>query len=122
MSHRYLPEVVSASTDSPASRTLVLHVAPELGYFAGHFPGMPLLPGVVQVDWATRLGRQHLQISGEFASLDNLKFQSVIFPGATITLALEWNPASGRLEFSYSQDGRTLSSGRVHFRVRQEAS
>ena len=112
-----LPDTVALRDDGPGRVVLTLHVLPSLEYFAGHFPGLPLLPGVVQVDWAVRFGQQHLGARGDFVSLDNLKFQSMIFPGATVELALEWQAESGRLNFAYTQDGQPLSSGRICMRV-----
>ena len=111
-----LPEVITSHIENNGRLVLTLHIQPELDYFAGHFPGLPLLPGVVQVDWAVRLGKDHLGLNGDFGSLDNLKFQSMIFPGATVALMLEWQAATGRLNFEYRQGEQVASSGRISFR------
>lgn len=110
-----LPEILATHEDGPSRLVLTLHVQPALDYFEGHFPGLPLLPGVVQVDWAVKFGKAHLQVQGDFVSLDNLKFQSMIFPGTTVTLTLEWQGESGRLHFDYRQGEQPLSSGRICF-------
>ncbi|HWT54903.1 MAG TPA: hypothetical protein VN066_08840 [Rhodocyclaceae bacterium] len=110
-----LPEVLAIHADGTDRLVLSLHVQPALEYFEGHFAGLPLLPGVVQVDWAMRLGRRHLPVCGDFFSLDNLKFQDMIFPGAKVALALEWHAANGRLSFDYRQGDQPLSSGRICF-------
>jgi 3-hydroxymyristoyl/3-hydroxydecanoyl-(acyl carrier protein) dehydratase len=117
----WIPEIIARSEEGAGRLRLTLAIRPDLTYFSGHFPGLPLLPGVVQVDWAARFGREYLQASGEFLSLDNLKFQAVIFPGATLELELEWQPASGRLVFAYSQNGQPMSSGRLSFRTQGAA-
>ena len=39
---------------------LDLAIGPELIYFQGHFPGYPVLPGIVQIDWAVQLADQYL--------------------------------------------------------------
>jgi 3-hydroxymyristoyl/3-hydroxydecanoyl-(acyl carrier protein) dehydratase len=116
-----LPQVSASHTDDTKRLVLTLHIHPELDYFVGHFPDLPLLPGVVQVDWATKLAREHLQIHGEFVSLENLKFQAMILPAATVTLTLEWLPDSGRLNFEYRQADQPLSSGRMCFKARGTA-
>lgn len=116
-----LPEVIASREDGPGRLELTLCIQPGLEYFSGHFPGLPLLPGVVQVDWAMRLGRELLSASGDFLSLDNLKFQAMIFPGVTITLMLEWQAASGRLSFEYRQGEQPLSSGRISLRTGEAA-
>jgi 3-hydroxymyristoyl/3-hydroxydecanoyl-(acyl carrier protein) dehydratase len=46
---------------SGASATYRLRVPPTLEHFRGHFPGFPILPGVVQLDWAVRFGRLHFE-------------------------------------------------------------
>ena len=82
--------------------------------FAGHFPGLPILPGVVQVDWSVKLGRERLGLAGEFAAAENLKFLSIVRPGAHLTLALELLDTS-RLRFGYSSRSRKYSSGTLVF-------
>lgn len=119
--NRWTPEVVAKSVEGVGRLRLTLAIQPDLEYFCGHFPGLPLLPGVVQVDWAVCYGREHLQAGSEFVSLDNLKFQAVIFPGTTLDLVLEWHPDSGRLTFAYSQHGQPMSSGRISFRTQEAA-
>lgn len=108
-----LPEIIAQRDDGADRLTLTLRIQPELDYFVGHFPELPLLPGVVQVDWAVRFGRELLQARGDFVSLDNLKFQAMIVPNATVQLALEWQAASGRLNFAYTQGETVMSSGRI---------
>ena len=59
-------------------------VPADLPFFEGHFPGHPILPGVVALGWllagAERLAGRKI----EAAELVNVKFQVVILPGATL--------------------------------------
>lgn len=98
-----------------AGQDLRLFIDPALPQFEGHFPGHPILAGVVQLEWAERFGRERFGISGEFAGLEALKFQHVITPGQHITLSLAWTP--GRLEFRFHAAERQFSSGRLQFTV-----
>ena len=41
---------------SGPGETFTLAIGADLIAFRGHFPGNPVLPGVVQVDWAIRFG------------------------------------------------------------------
>ncbi len=83
--------------------------------FAGHFPGHPVLPGVVQVDWAIRLGQATFGDLGTFARITQLKFLRPIGPSDSITLVLSHDPERRLLAFSYEGDEGRRSSGTVGF-------
>lgn len=93
---------------------LRLHVPAELAYFPDHFPRFAMLPGVVQLDWAIALAREHLALRGEFRKLLNLKFQHPILPGNEVALTLA-QPAQGEIIFAYRCAERTCSGGRIVF-------
>jgi acyl-coenzyme A synthetase/AMP-(fatty) acid ligase/3-hydroxymyristoyl/3-hydroxydecanoyl-(acyl carrier protein) dehydratase len=95
--------------------TLQLHVPPDLLYFDGHFPEAPILPGVVQVDWALALGRQYFDLPAHFRGLQALKFQRVVTPGATLTLELENDTQKNALAFRLHSANGQHASGRILF-------
>nr|BFD39224.1 acyl-CoA synthetase family protein [Pseudomonas sp. FFPRI_1] len=92
---------------------LRLAIPPDLAYFSGHFPATPVLPGVVQVDWALALGQQLLQLPGRFAGMEVLKFQQLVRPGDRIQLNLRFDAQRQKLYFAYLNDGAPCSSGRI---------
>ncbi|MGE8351780.1 MAG: AMP-binding protein [Pseudomonas protegens] len=92
---------------------LQLAIPPDLAYFSGHFPATPVLPGVVQVDWALALGRQLLDLPGRFAGMEVLKFQQLVRPGDRIQLNLRFDVQRQKLYFAYLNDGAPCSSGRI---------
>jgi len=106
------PEVLE-QTETDGEWSLQLSVPPDLAYFSGHFPKAPVLPGVVQVEWALNLGRQLLNLSGAFAGMEVLKFQQLVRPGDEIQLHLRFDPERGKLYFAYRNDTATCSSGRI---------
>lgn len=107
-----LPTLLNRSC-APGVFTLVMD--PELTAFQGHFPGNPILPGVVQVDWAVRLGTEAFGDLGRFRAIEHLKFLDLIRPGETLELHLDFDPALGRLRFSYLAGAARKSSGVIRF-------
>jgi len=110
-----LPEVTLVSSEMEAIRVFSLKVPKELDYFKGHFPAMPLLPGVVQVHWAMHYASQQFLIQGEFLRLDNLKFHAVIMPETQLQLQLQLHADKSCLDFTYSGTQKKYSAGRVVF-------
>jgi acyl-coenzyme A synthetase/AMP-(fatty) acid ligase/3-hydroxymyristoyl/3-hydroxydecanoyl-(acyl carrier protein) dehydratase len=93
--------------------SLQLAVPPDLAYFSGHFPKTPVLPGVVQVDWALSLGQQLMKLPAKFAGMEVLKFQQLVRPGDEVQLHLRFDPERGKLYFAYRNETATCSSGRI---------
>ncbi|WP_460154892.1 AMP-binding protein [Pseudomonas sp. S1_F04] len=114
-----VPEVLEhVETDGEWSLQLV--VPPDLAYFSGHFPTAPVLPGVVQVDWALSLGRQLLDLPPRFVGMEVLKFQQLVRPGDEIQLHLRFDRERGKLYFAYRNDTAACSSGRIVLGERDE--
>jgi 3-hydroxymyristoyl/3-hydroxydecanoyl-(acyl carrier protein) dehydratase len=107
-----LPEILSSTADGPGA-TYRIRVPPALEHFKGHFPGFPILPGIVQLDWAVRLGRRHFQGLSDSTGVDNFKCQALVFPDAELTLDLRRDETG--LHFRYYDAQRTYSSGKILF-------
>ncbi|MGO2768291.1 AMP-binding protein [Pseudomonas taetrolens] len=107
-----LPEVLS-QTEDDGQWTLTLGIPPDLAFFSGHFPKTPVLPGVVQVDWALNLGQQLLVLPPRFAGMEVLKFQQLVRPGDQLELTLRFDPERSKLHFAYRNANAACSSGRI---------
>ncbi|WP_249678202.1 acyl-CoA synthetase family protein [Pseudomonas abieticivorans] len=90
-----------------------LMVPPDLACFSGHFPQAPVLPGVVQVDWAMALGQQLLALPPRFAGMQVLKFQQLVRPGDQLLLTLRFDAERGKLYFAYRRGTAACASGRI---------
>ena len=109
---RPVPRLLDRGTDRVA---LELELDPSLRVFDGHFPGVGLLPGVAQVDWAIAFGRESFPLPPLFRRLDVLKFQRPLRPGMVVQLVLTWRAAAGALGFTYTSPQGVHASGSVVF-------
>jgi 3-hydroxymyristoyl/3-hydroxydecanoyl-(acyl carrier protein) dehydratase len=91
---------------SPASWTVpVDHPA-----FAGHFPGRPIVPGVVLLDRTLTLVAAALDCPVAGFSIANAKFLSPVGPGET--LEFSWQTTStGAIRFDIASAGRAVATG-----------
>jgi 3-hydroxymyristoyl/3-hydroxydecanoyl-(acyl carrier protein) dehydratase len=95
------------------SAEIELVVPDDLHFVRGHFPGAPIVPGVVQIKWAISLARRYLAIGDGFTAMENVKFQRVMTPRSRVTLTLEYAAAARKLRFSFAAAEARYSSGRV---------
>nr|WP_295374607.1 AMP-binding protein [Pseudoxanthomonas sp.] len=94
---------------------LELDLEPDLAVFDGHFPQATILPGVAQLDWAIRFGREAFALPPRFLRMEALKFQRVARPGDRIRLHLQWAVDKNTLAFQYTSAHGPHASGRVVF-------
>jgi 3-hydroxymyristoyl/3-hydroxydecanoyl-(acyl carrier protein) dehydratase len=78
--------------------------------FAGHFPGQPIVPGVVLLDHAIHLAGQWQQRPAATWRVDSAKFFHPVGPGEALCFRLS-RKASGALAFKVSEGGRDVASG-----------
>jgi len=109
-----LPEVLSEQR-ADDSLVLDLHILDTLVYFPLHFPELPVVPGVVQIDWAIRFARERFPLAKRFRRMEVVKFKDLIRPRQRLQLHLRYHAEEGRLQFAYRQDHHEYSSGRVYF-------
>jgi 3-hydroxymyristoyl/3-hydroxydecanoyl-(acyl carrier protein) dehydratase len=109
------PVVVARRVQAGAAE-VDLVVPHDLRYFEGHFPGAPVVPGVVQIKWAIGFARELFGACREFGGMEAVKFQHVMQPGARATLKLDYAEESGKLRFSFEHDRTRYSSGRLLLR------
>lgn len=107
-----LPELLQQHQEG-LEHVLQLFVPHDLAHFSGHFPKAPVLPGVVQVEWAMHLARQLLELPERFAGMEVLKFQQLVRPGDTLHLTLRFDAQRGKLHFAFRHGDAPCSSGRI---------
>ena len=77
-------------------------VRAEDPWFAGHFPGRPVMPGVLIVEAMAQAGAVAVLIEEQnrgkiafFAGIDDCRFKRVVSPGEALTLTCEIDTVRG---------------------------
>lgn len=78
--------------------------------FAGHFPGTPILPGVVLLDVALRIIAEAYQLALDHCEIGSAKFLSPVSPGDTLAFHHE-RLSSGTIRFEIRSAQTTLATG-----------
>ena len=78
-------------------------------YFDGHFPGLPVLPGVAQIELVMRFAARHLEASVALSGIRRVKFTNFVRPDAPLLLKLEKNGKTITFSLS-SRDGEKMYS------------
>jgi 3-hydroxyacyl-[acyl-carrier-protein] dehydratase len=90
--------------------------APDHPAFAGHFPGQPIVPGVVLLDAVVHSVMQALRASTSGnevkkpCQISSAKFLSPVGPGETLTIAYT-SSDSGSIRFDISSGNRKVATG-----------
>jgi len=104
-------------------------VRPDEWYLAGHFPGRPVMPGVLIVDAMAQTGAVAVLSEPEnagrmalFAGIDNVRFKRIVEPGDELELICELERVRGpigRGVASARVDGELAARGTLTFAVEQ---
>ena len=99
-------------------------------FFGGHFPGLPVMPGVMQVEalaqtMAVYVARQpgFGDRIGLFAGIDELRFKRVVVPGDVLRLEVTMEKLGGRFGRGRgvaSVDGEVACEGLLSFIIPRE--
>jgi len=95
-----------------------LKIAPDHPSLAGHFPGQPIVPGVVLLDLvisalAQQAGFTELIEAPGMLAISSCKFLAPVLPGANLSLALTLELASKSVAFRLEQTGQLVASGSI---------
>lgn len=104
--HRYPMLLVDriVEIDAPHRIVGIKNVTINEPFFQGHFPGHPVMPGVLIIEAMAQVGGMLLMYQFEerenkvvyFLGLDNVKFRRPVIPGDQIRFELEMLHMSGR--------------------------
>lgn len=96
-------------------------------YFAGHFPGEPVMPGVLTIEALAQVGAVVIlscpQFKGKtayFAAINNARFKQKILPGDVVMLEVEMIKQKGPIgigKATATVDGKVAVSAELTFAI-----
>ncbi len=100
--------------------------------FTGHFPGNPIMPGVLICEALAQAGAVMLLSMpenkgklGVFTGINNFKFRRQVVPGDTLTLTAElvmYRHGMGKANVEASVEGQVAAKGEISFAVVENAA
>ena len=117
--------------DADAKRIVgIKGVAATEWFFQGHFPGLPVVPGVIQVEALAQTMAVYVakqpgfgERIGLFAGIDDCRFKRVVSPGDTLRLEMTMEKLGGRFGRGRgiaSVDGETACEVTLSFIIPNE--
>ena len=98
-------------------------------FLAGHFPGRPIMPGVLMVEGLAQTGAIIVLTLEEnrgkmvlFGGIDDVRFKRIVQPGETLEYVCELETVRGPLgkgKFRATVDGQLAVRGALTFAVEQ---
>ena len=114
----------------PGERVVALkHVRGDEWYFRGHFPGRPVMPGVLIVEAMAQTGAVAVLSEEEnrgrialFAGIDDTRFKRIVEPGDELQLECTLEQVRGPIGKGRARatvDGQLAARGTLTFAVEQ---
>lgn len=130
--HRYPFLLVDGVTKIEGNKiTAFKNVTINEPYFQGHFPGHPIMPGVLQLETIAQVAGilmlRQAENAGQiayFMAADDVKWRKPVLPGDVLVVEVEMMKMRGKLGKAKGickVDGEIVSEGEVTFMLRGES-
>jgi len=128
--HRYpmllVDRILEVSEDGKSCKGLK-NVTINEPFFQGHYPGTPIMPGVLILECMAQVGAAIMLMSEEFKGLvpligaiDDVKFKRMVQPGDQLIIecGIIWTRGTiGRMKGTASVDGELAASMEMTFKM-----
>lgn len=108
------------------------HLREDEFWFKGHFPGMPVTPGVLMLEMLGQAGAvcvlclpENKGKIGFFAGIEKAKFRRNVLPGETLTLEVGMTKSRGAIGFGKAVayvDGKRAVTAELSFAIGEKKS
>ena len=127
--HRYPFLLVDKIVELDEGKSIkgIKNVTVNEPFFQGHFPGNPIMPGVLICEALAQVGAVLLLSMvenkgklGVFTGINNFKFRKQVVPGDTLELNAElvtYRHGMGKANVEALVDGKTAAKGEISFAV-----
>lgn len=127
--HRYPFLLVDKITQFEEGKSItgIKNVTANEPQFTGHFPGNPIMPGVLITEALAQVGAVLLLSMpenkgklGVFTGINNFKFRRQVVPGDTMELHAEllmYRHGMGKAEVKATVEGQLAAGGEISFAV-----
>jgi 3-hydroxymyristoyl/3-hydroxydecanoyl-(acyl carrier protein) dehydratase len=99
--------------------TAQLSVDSRSPWFAGHFPGDPILPGIAQLKMVAETvlasGRPDMKMVG----VSRVKFRKIVRPGKWLDIHVAIGKKEGQYAFRITCENEEICSGMMHFAIHE---
>lgn len=98
-------------------------------FFQGHYPGKPIMPGVMIVEALAQVGAivlmngREKKVTPYLAGIDTLRFRRPVVPGDQLLLEVELTVARGdvgKMKAKATVDGQVVAQGEMMFALKEE--
>jgi 3-hydroxymyristoyl/3-hydroxydecanoyl-(acyl carrier protein) dehydratase len=105
--------LLETRVEPPSYARLALLVPSDLRCLRGHFPGLPIVPGAIQLGWVLAFASELLGSRPVLRGLQSVKFQRLVLPGQTLSLTIRLDQEREIIQFEFVSAAGRHSSGRV---------
>jgi len=94
----------------------IITISADHPSLAGHFPGHPVVPGVVMLGEIMKVIRETTKERIEFVGMPSAKFLSPLNPGESLAIRIG-QQGDGTMEFTCTTGPRLIASGCLQYRI-----
>ena len=127
--HRYPFLLVDKIVEIEEGKSIkgIKNVTANEEFFCGHFPGKPIMPGVLITEALAQVGavlllsmEENKGKIGVFTGINNFKFRRQVIPGDVLELnaeLLQYRHGMGNANVKATVDGQVAAMGEISFAV-----